>query len=285
MEHWTETIEHDSITDENREAFKTANAKYATEADAIVGGYNAQKLAGKPYKVPDDLSKLDDTSKAEFTSQASKLLGIEYAKDLDGLKDLDLKVGQADGAATDETLATAFKQFVVDNKVNKADAQKMLGFYNTAMGQATEAYKQKAEDDKIAKMEACNKALIAHPDIGSEEKLNEQTELFKRAIMNNCGLSAEEAKTFADDIANSMFTTTPTTARLLLKAFAPLAAEGSTGDGGGGGGSTGTVKQQTPYEAKKSNWPKSPSMWGKPEDTWDMQSLQTKKALGYKTPA
>ncbi len=280
--HWTEAFESDSITDENRAEFNTANAKYATEKDAIIGGYNAQKMAGKPFRVPEDMATLpDDQSRADFRSQANKALGHEFASDIAGLADLDLKVGSAEGTQTDEALANEFKQFVVDKNVPKALAQEMLGFYNGAMGKAVAANKVSTEAAELDRMTKCNDALIAMPDIGTKEKLAEMSELFRRAFANNFGLSADEQVEVADAMVAGGLTQNPKLAKIMLDTFAPLAKEGSS-DGGDGSGGGGAAKQLSPYETKKARWANSPTEWGDPNDSWDDESQATKKVLGYK---
>ena len=230
-EHWTDDFEHSSITDENRESFNTAMAKYGTQEDAIVGGHNAMKLAGKPFKMPESLDKLpDDASRTDFTAQAHKLLGISKTKDIATLADVNLKDGIAEGTPYDEDFANSFKQFVIDNNLNVNAMPKYAKFFNTAMATVT----AKAETDKIAAAEACDKALIEHPEIGSKEKLLEMTELFVRAMKDHVGLKPEEAEELADGLALSKLTTNPVLARVMLKQFAPLAAEASTEQAGDG---------------------------------------------------
>jgi hypothetical protein len=231
-EHWTGEFEHETITEENREAFATAMTKYATPEDAIVGGFNAQKLAGKPFRLPESLDKLpDDKVRNDFTSQAHKLLGIEHAPNVEALADLDLKVGLAEGHQVDENLGNAFKQFVVENKVPKAVAQKAIGFHNQMMAQAREAMAAQAEAAQVKAATDTNAALIAH--FGSEAKVKDQSELLRRAIKNS-GITAEEYERVGEVMADSMLTKDPVMARVMLKLLAPLAAS-SSHEGGGAG--------------------------------------------------
>jgi len=279
-EHWSNEFEHESVTDDNREAFKTAMSKYPTQDEAVVGGFNAMKLTGKPFKMPESLDNLpDDASRTDFTTQAHKLLGIEHAANVEALVDLDLKLGSAEGSQTDENLANAFKQFIVKEGISKGDAQKMLGFYNQAMGAAVTANNDKRESDKLAAAKVCNEALVKH--YGNQEKVDEQSELLRKAVKNNMGLSAEEYEEFGDELANSILTKNPVMARGLITVLAPLAAEGST-EGGGGGGGGANEKQLSPYEWKKERWPKSPNEWGNSGDTWETQDIQLRKLAGIK---
>ena len=210
---------------------KNALAKYKSADKAMLGGVDAMAFVGKPFKMPESLEKLpDDASRTDFTAQAHKLLGITKTKDIATLKDVNLKDGMAEGTAYSEDFANSFKQFVVDNNLNVNDMPKYAKFFNTTMAAVT----AKAETDKITAAESCDKALIAHPDIGSKEKLLEMTELFARAMKNKVGLTPAEAEELADGLALSKLTTNPVLARVMLKQFAPLAAEASTEGGGGG---------------------------------------------------
>jgi len=233
MENWLSEFEHESLsTPESQEAFKSAMSKYESEEAAVMGGFEAMKAIGKPYKLPESLDKLpDDAARGEFTTQAHKLLGIETAKDVESLADLDMKVGQAEGAEFDENLAGAFKQFVVENNINKSSAQKMVGFYNQMMGKARAAYIRQAEAQKTESATKTNEALIAH--FGSKEKVAEQSELLRRAIQNS-GITPEEYEEVGDVMADTILTKNPVVARVMLTLLAPLAAEGTTDTGKGG---------------------------------------------------
>jgi len=278
MPDWINDFEHESITDENRESFSKAMGKYETAEDAILGGFNAQKVLGSSYRVPESLDSLDDTAKADFAVKARKTLGLEHAASLDELKDVNLKKGLPEGSPYDENFANAFKQFAVEHKLPKSILEPAAEFYNKAA--------IKFMEDQQALVEAAKQttadALAKHPDFGSKEKLDEQTVLLHRALTNNLGLSTEEANGIAEFLRDREGATNPVLRRVLLKQLAPLAAEGGTHSGDGTGGSGG-VKQPTPYEAKKARWPKSPEgEWGKPTDTWADMDIHTKRALGYK---
>ncbi len=276
MPEWLDNFENTGVTVENKEGFTKYAERYATEGDAIVAGYNHQKMVGAPFKFPESLDKLpDDASRGEFTSQANKLLGIIKTGDINTLKDVNLKDGMAEGAVYNEDFANSFKQFAVDNSLNVSDMPKIAKFFNESMGKLAIDLKTKSENDAIAAAEACDVALIAHPDIGSKEKLLELTELFARAMTNNVGLSDDEVEELADGLALSKFTTNAVLSRVILKQFAPLAAEGNTE--GGGPGSTVTDTGQTPYQWKQSRWPKSKDMWGKEDDKWEDQSIEVRK--------
>ena len=241
-EHWTTGFEHSSVTDENRQAFNTHMAKFPTQADAVADGYGLAQMKGKPFKFPESMEKLpDDASRADFTSQARKLLNITHAGSIEELVDLDLKAGAKGDVAMDETLAAAFKQFVVDKKIDKTVAQEIIGFHNTAMGTAREANAtltktaaDKAAAEHLAAARACNEALASHADFGSQEELDKQTVFLHRALADNIGISKERAEEIAVFMKDGLGSSDPVIRRAMLKTYAPLAAE-STNEGPGKG--------------------------------------------------
>lgn len=236
MENWLDTFEHESLsTPEAQEAFKSAMNKYETKDAAVMGGFEAIKLTGKPFKLPESLDKLpDDTVRGEFTSQVHKILGIEAAATAESLADLDIKAGLAEGVEPDNNLATMLKTFAVKQKLPKPVVQEIVKLWN---GPLTEYAKRtsdaKAEAQKVEAATKTNEALIAH--FGSEEKVKEQSELLRRVVQNNMGLNAEEYEEFGDAIADSILTKNPVVARGMLTALTKLAAEGTTETGKGSG--------------------------------------------------
>lgn len=241
-------IQHESITAENRPAFATHMEKFDSMEAAAVDGMALKQLTGKPFKFPDSMDKLpDDAARNEFISGAHKLLGITHAKDIAELADVDLKQGMADGAAFDDNLANAFKQFAIDEKINIATLPKLAGFLNTQTGLAVKAMAEKKEADSLAKATAVNEALIADPEFGSKEKVAEKSELLRRAIKSHIGLSDKESEEFADLMADTLLTKSAPVAKAMLKILAPLAAESST-DGGSG---TAAVKTEMSEQDKQ----------------------------------
>jgi len=238
-------IEHPSITDENREAFSTHMEKFDSFEAAAVDGMGLKQMQGKPYKFPESMDKLpDDTSRAEFASGANKLLGREFAADVAGLADIDLKLGSTSDAM-DEQLATAFKEFVVSDKIDKATAQKIVGFHNKAMGQAREQFaaaKKTAEDQAAAKFiadkRACNDAMVAHPDFKTQEALDKQTVLLHRALKDHLGITPERAEELSEFLKSREGSTDPIIRAAMIKAYAPMAAESSV-EGGDGANTAG----------------------------------------------
>lgn len=235
MENWIDTFEHSSLaTPEAQTAFKSAMSNYASIEDAVVGGFNAKKEAGRNFKLPKTIESLpDETMRQEFTSRVHKLLGIEHAVNVEALADLDMKTGLAEGTEVDETRAGNFKAFVVENKVPKAIAQKLVGYHNEMMAKARMADATQREAKKLADAKTTNEALIAHSDFGSAEKVEEQSELLRRAIQNCPGITPEEYEEVGEELANSIMTKNHVMARILLKLLAPLAAESSEAGGKG----------------------------------------------------
>ena len=270
MSEWIEQFKHESVTDDNREAFGKAMGKYATPEDAIIGGFNAQKAIGAPFRLPESIDKLDEPVRKDFAGKARKLLGMEVATDAEQLKDVDFGTGLPEGAKPNEALTGKLKEWAVAEGIDKATLGKLAKFYN---GPLTEFVAEQQEQQKLAQAKACNEALIKA--FGSEDKVKELTTLMVRAIKNNSGLGAEEVEEVADAMADSMLTKNPAMAKAMLNLLSPLAREGSTLNGGGAGG--GKAAKMTPYAYKKQVFPASESLWGSPNDTWDSQSVQFKQ--------
>ncbi len=238
-------LEHPSITADNREAFTTHMSKFETMEDAALDGMALKKLTGKPFKMPESMDKLpDDTSRADFTSQAHKLLGIEFGTDLTSLDSVNLKKGLAEGSPYDENFANAFKQFAVDNKIPKSALEPIAEFFNLASTKARGDATAQMAADFAASKKSVDDLLIAHEDFGTKEKLEEQSVLMHRALVSNLGLSTEEANGMAEFLRDREGATNPVLRRILLKQLAPLAAESNNEGGGGGGGKPKPVVQK-----------------------------------------
>ncbi|KKL92410.1 hypothetical protein LCGC14_1884950, partial [marine sediment metagenome] len=215
-------------------AFSTHMEKFETMEHAALDGMALKKLTGAPFKFPESMDKLpDNASRSDFTSQAHKLLGINIPKDVESMKDLDFKAGLKEGAPVDENFISLIKNWAVENKVPISTLEKLAPFYNGPLTEySAKAHGEAKDAADLARMTACNEALIALPEIGSQEKLDEQSKLFKRAIMNYPGVKADEADEIADAMVDGGLTQNPKLARILLAQFAPLAKESSV-DGGG----------------------------------------------------
>jgi hypothetical protein len=227
-------IEHAAITPENREAFSTHMSKFDSFEAAALDGMDLKSQQGKPFKLPESLDKLpNDATRAEFTSKARGLLGIEHATDIAGLADVNLKKGLPEDSPFDENFATAFKQFAVEKKIPKSALEPLAEFFNLASIKAGGDHAAAVAAKFAADKNAATEALIAHEDFGTKEKLAEQDVLMHRALTSNLGLTTEEANNIAEFLRDREGATNPTLRRVLLKQLAPLAAE-SSNDGGGG---------------------------------------------------
>lgn len=276
--HWSEVYDGEGVNADNREAFVSAMSKYPTEQAGMVGGFNAMKLAGKPFKCPETMDKLpDDASRADFTSQARGLLGINVPKDIEAMKDVDFKTGLADGAPVNEDFVSMVKNWAVEKGISTSHVQEMAAFYNGPLSKyAQEAFAAKQEKEKLANAETCNTALLEH--FKTEEKVKDLTALLHRTIINSMGLTAEESAEFVDAMADSMLTTNPVMAKGMLNLLSSVSTEGTTETGDGIGGS-GVPKSASPYEVKKARWPKSSDQWGDPSDKWENETIGSRQLL------
>lgn len=258
MPEWLDGFEDDSLnTPEAKESFSKAMNKYESKDAALIGGFNAMKEVGKPYKLPESLDKLpDDETRATFRSQANKVLGVEYVESVDSLADVDIKTGMPEDSKVeaDPNIFNMLKNTAVEKKWPKSVVKDILELYNGPLTKyAIEAQSARLATQKTEAANKTNEALVTH--FGSQEKVKEQSELLRRAVQNNAGLTAEEYEKVGDAMADSILTKDPVMARAMLTLLAPLAAEGTTDGGDGDGGED----------------PKKP----KPEDT------PTGKALGW----
>ena len=254
-ENWTVNVEHPKLADPvTKEAFVKAYSKYETQEDGLLGGLEAIKAVGKPFKLPESIDKLpSDEIKTDFINQVGKLMGV--VGKVEDLADLNLTVGMAEGSKADETLANRFKNFVVDNKIPKSIGQKLIEFHNTLTAQA----RQKIEDDFKKAADTANEQLMK---LYGAEGLKQNTELVRRMFQNDLGLSSEEFEGEAvKGLIDSGMTRNPVLCKALINAAKKLSKEGTT-EGGGEPPSGGEKKSQ--YELNKERWPNSPELWGDP---------------------
>ena len=279
-DHWAETFDGDGVNADNRAAFVAANSKYATMEAAVVGGYNAQKISGKPFKFPESMDKLpSDESRADFTSQARTLLNINIPKDVESLKDVNFKAGIADGLEVDENFVGILKNWAVESGVDTGTLGKMLEFYHgPLLKYAKEVQDTKQEADKLTAKETCNAALVEH--FKGEDKVKDLSLLMHRTIVDHMGLSRDERAEVADAMADSILPSNPVMAKGMLNFLSSASKEGTTLSGEGGGSEN---KGTSPYEAKKARYPKSESMWGDPSDKWESESLESQRLHKPKT--
>jgi soluble cytochrome b562 len=248
MPEWVNEFQHESITPENKEAFTSAMSKYDSPEAAIVGGFNAQQMTGKPFRMPESLDKLpDDATRDDFRSQANKLLGVQHVKSVDDLKALDLKAGSKNDTPADEALAGLVKEYAVEKGWPVSVVQDIVGFNNGPlaehMSKMMEAQTAKAEEDSIAQMKAADDELVKM--LGSREEVDKQSELFKRGLKNGFDLSADDVDEVVEAMVKGGLTSNAKTAAVLLKAIAPYGAEGGSEQGKGGNPQ---AKAKTPAE-------------------------------------
>jgi hypothetical protein len=229
-EHWSTGFKHESLsTPEAQTEFQSAMSKYPDQNAALLGGFNAMKMTGKPFKLPESLDKLpDDKTRQEFTASARKVLGLVGISDVKELDDIDFKTGLPEGASIDEAFLGSFKEFAKANGITKDGTKKLVEFYNKAQAEAMR--KMQAQITEAATK--TNEALVKH--FGSKEKVKERSELVKRFYKNHAGLTAEEYEQAGNEIAD-VIARNPILARVHLDKIAALAGEGGTDQGGGGG--------------------------------------------------
>ena len=169
--------------------------KYNSPEEALVGGFNAQKMAGVPFKLPESLDKLpDDTMRNNFTSQVNKLMGAVQKEE--ELADVDFSEGLADARNQNQDLVTELKKFAVGKpKSFVVDLVKFINGFNNNMITGN-------ENRAIEKAKEVRQTLSVL--YGGEEKVNENYESVRRLFQNEMGLSAEEynnaGKSFIDNV-------------------------------------------------------------------------------------
>ncbi len=275
-EHWAPEFEHPSVTTENREAFNTHMAKFTSQADAVMDGYGLATQKGKPFKMPESLDKLpDDKTRGEFRSGALKVLGS--VDNVDALKDFNFSAGRPEGyemTEADTAVAASFSQFVVEKNVPLSMATGMVEFYNTMMTKA----RQDIDNQYIDQAKVTNAKML--DVLNGEDNVVKHAESIVALFNNHAGLTAEEIKDLPDALVENKFPHSIVLQKALGNIAAKLVTEGTTEGGGGGGG--GGEHKQTPYEWKKARWPDTPSMWGKPDDKLEDQSVEIRKRLEVK---
>jgi len=255
MEHWTEQIEHEKLSDPaTKEAFTKAYSKYDTQEDGLLGGLEAIKATGVNYKLPKSIESLpDDKMRAEFTGGVHRLLGA--VDKIEDLKDLDMTLNLAEGLAADEALSEQFKKFAVENHIPKSVSQRLVGFHNAMIAEA----KNKIDNAFKEKCDTVNKELLS---VYGEEGVKTRTEKVRRMFQNSLGLTAEEYEQSAKGLVDGGMTQSSILCKALFNAADKLVTEGSTEVSGGGVGE----KKETNYERNKKMWPNRPELWGNPNE-------------------
>jgi hypothetical protein len=232
--------------------------KYKTQEDAVLGGYEAQKATGKPFKLPESLDKLDDKSKEEFNTSLNKLRGVPSK--IEDLADIKFDAGLPEGHPINEGLKQEFSKFVVDRKMSKSDAQAGVEWLNKMSVNLTKQMKAQEDADYLAQSEATNKELMKPERLGSEANVKVATENIKRMFQNIKGMTAEKF----ESIGKYLVDTRSVHSADFIEAMATLAAgfegEGSThgGEGGKSASKEMTLEERTakesPATAKALGW-------------------------------
>lgn len=264
-EHWSTSYQHDSLaTPEARESFTKTMSKFNTPDDVPISYYELQKTAGKPFKLPESLDKLqDENTRKALTEGVSKLYGVDLTaaksltadliSDESAFEGFNFAEGLQEGAAVDENLIGSFKQFAVENKIPKSVAQKMVGFYNQSMQQAKEAF----ADQQLEKAKATNAELVKR--LGGEDKVKVESELVKRAFMKIAKDNNLQFEAAGVGLVESGLLGNPDSAQILMKMAAPFAKEDTSANGGGQGGATPSDKMAQFQKIKEMN-PNSPGI-------------------------
>lgn len=260
-EHWTDSFEHGSITDENRESFNKVMGDYKSIEDAVVGGFEAKKTVGRPFKLPESIDKIpDENMRKEFTAGALKVLGLEPIRDEEGFKEFPWTQGLPEGSKPDEALAAAYKKHVIANGITRGVAEKEIAFYNGLQQQAKQAFTQ----GRLNQIDETNKTLVEH--FKGEENYNTQKELFKRTMQNPeySGLNAEEAAKVIGDLFDEkgqIRALDPLFVRGIVTSMAMLSKEGTTEAGAGAGAGAGEKKEKS-FGEKEGLEKTSKALWG-----------------------
>ena len=253
--HWLNDKPGEIYTPEVQKAL----LKYKTEDEAILGGFNAQKSMGKPYKLPESLDKLDEKSREEFNGSLAKLRGVP--SDIKELEDLDMAVGLPEGQEPDQNLAAQFKQFVLDSKtLSKADAQAGIKWLNTSAAEAQKRYLAQQEAEYLKQSEATNAELERPERLGSADNVAKTSELIKRMFMNLKGMTPEKHEAIAKYMVDTRSVHSADFIEALGQIAQQHAGEGDShsGEGGSPAEKPETIEQQTakesPATAKALGW-------------------------------
>jgi len=230
MEHWTDTLKHQELV--TQEA-KQALGKYNSNEDALVGGLNAMRLTGKPFKLPESMDKLpDDASRTDFTGKVGKLMGV--VENDESMADVNFADGLPDAKMVNADLVTQFKAFAIANKLQKSVVAAMVKFNNQYALKAG----QTRDQDAIDNATKVNAELL--PMFGGEEGIKKHNENVKRMFQNHGGLTDEEFQAIVPGLVDSGITKSTPLSKALYN-IAKQFGEGSTETPGGLGG-----KQEEP---------------------------------------
>ena len=195
MKEWVESIEHERLGDEDRAILD----KFETPEDAHVGYVELQKAAGKPFKLPDSLDKLDENASKEFKEKVSSLIGHDFdVISEENINEINFADGLADARSVSEDLKKAFSQFAVENKMPRSLVQKLVTMNNKFGQEMANKMAQDRKTQKEQKLAEVKNTLA--PLFGGEDGLKENNEAVRRMYQNHSGLTAEEYEKIADPV-------------------------------------------------------------------------------------
>jgi len=220
-EHWSEGLTHEKLT--TPEA-KANLSKFETADDAHIGYLELQKTAGKPYKLPESLDKIeswpDPKDREGFRSAMAKMLGVPSSDE--ELNDIDFATGLPDARLVNQDLVKGFRKFVVDKAVPKTLAKDLIAFNNQFITQIMQAHEQ-AEQGKITKAEEYLKPLF-----GDTEALKKHDNRVRVLLQNHCGLSPQEYEASIEELMNAGIAKNPVLRKALFNLSKDVVPEGST---------------------------------------------------------
>ncbi len=254
MKEWIGELTHaDLTTPEAQQSLE----KYDSRDEALVGGLNAIRQVGKPFKLPKTMADVDhwpdEKDREAFHSGIKELRG--GVKTVDDLKDVNFADGLADARHVNEDLVKVVKDFSVERGLSKKDVQDLAKLVNKIAQTGLNTQKASFEQEQKTNTEKVVTGLEAI--YGGSDGVDKCKENVRKMLQNDCGLSAheyEQAKEGLVDLA--------TTKNLILsKALFNLSEnfkEGSTTKpttpGGTPEGDEAPIEKILPDLAKAANW-------------------------------
>ena len=234
MENWvtdflTNTEIENLSSPAQQEEFKTSMGDYKSIEDAVFGGFNARKMTGKPFRLPESIDKLDEATRAEFITQARKVLGVESLTE-DGLKEINWSKGLKAGSETNQAMIDEFGKFAVSKGLPKNVTQDMAEFLNGVQAKAMEDFNNKTAEAVKANTER-SKALLE--SYFGPEGVKTHAELLRRAAKNQGGLSDTEFEQIAEELTDDVMLSNGIKTKMLMNFAAKLEKEGTTEIPGG----------------------------------------------------
>ena len=234
MENWVqdflEQTENENLSlPAQQEEFKTSMGDYKSIEDAGFGGFNARKMTGKPFKLPESIDKLDENTRNDFTAQARKVLGIESLTE-DGLKEINWSKGLKAGSETNQAMIDEFSKFAVTKGLPKNVTQDMAEFLNSVQAKNIADFNNKTADAVKANTERSVASLESY---FGKEGVKQHAELLRRAAENHGGLSGDESGQIAEELTDDVLMGKGVFTKMLMNFAAKLEKEGTTEQPGG----------------------------------------------------